>query len=56
MNPYTLSVLAKINVKERLAEAEASRLLFHAKRAQRREAPVAPETPVVSSAPVCSTG
>jgi hypothetical protein len=55
MNHYTLDLLARISLDERLAEAEATRRLRLAKRAQRRETPVPSETTTRAAAPVCSS-
>jgi len=55
MNPYVLSLLARIHHEERLTKAEAARRMRLAKRTQRREAPVDPGTQAPVAAPVCST-
>jgi hypothetical protein len=55
MNPYVLSLLARIHHEERLAKAEATRRLRPAKRTQRPGAPVDPGTQAPAIAPVCST-
>jgi hypothetical protein len=55
MNPYAISVIARIKQNERLAEAERTRQSNLVRRARRRGDHVATGTSVPVTDPLCST-